>query len=321
LEVSKMEKKSGTKFVVKYGVSSATIYRGNTEALRIPPPNHPLYDATAPTEFDPIRVAAIDRDGKMSTPIEVYTAPDEGILWVLDGRGRFLDVQEVNRRRTAEGRELVEPLIVPFPGDEKAAVMRLREKNYHRRAPTPSGMALDLLAMRNAGHTWEACAAALHVVTDDAMQWGRRLMPLAFCIEEVRAAVDAGDVPRGAAKKFGGTALDGSKALGKKAQLELLDEYLTEDEGEEKPKKDAVTKVGMKARERAENALINGASAGLKGIDNVVARAVAATIARLNGDAEALAVWPNVAAIVDEAFKPLPVGRPKTKTNEEDASA
>lgn len=298
----------GEKFTEKYKVDTATIYKakGDTDALKIPGPGHVLYDPTAPKKFDPIRVKAIDRDGKMTTPIEVWTDPDSGTLWVLDGRGRTLDVREVNRRRAAEGRELVQPYIVPFSGDEAAAVARVREKNYHRRLPTVSGMAMDLLALRNHGCSWEACAEALHVEVDAPEQWGRKILPLAFCIPEVQAAVDAGEIPRGAARKFSGGKPDGSARLGDKEQEKLLAEML-----EKKPEKKGSTHIGAKGKERAAAALTNGASEGLRGIDQVVARAVAGTIARLAGDKDALKSWPKVAAILDEAVKPLPAGRPK----------
>lgn len=299
----------GEKFVEKYAVESATIYKdvGTLETLKVPPPNHPLYDPTAPTTFDPIRVDSIERDGRMTTPIEVFTDPDEGILWVLDGRGRFLDVKEVNRRRAAEGRELVKPYLVPFNGDEKAAVARVREKNYHRRAPTPSGMALDLLALRNAGHAWEACAKVLHVEVDDPEQWGRRLLPLAHCIPEVRAAIDAGRVSRGAARKFGGGALDGSEALGKKEQVALLAELL-EEKTAPKPKKAALS---TKQRENAKHALSNGKTSKLSASDRTVALIVAAALARVDGDERALKHWPEVDAIVAEALAAKKAGRPK----------
>ncbi len=293
-----MKKSGGEKFTDRYGVETAQAYKGDSEALKIPPATHFLYDPTAPTTFDPLRVEAIDRDGKMTTPIEVYTDPDTGTLWVLDGRGRTLDVREVNRRRRLDGRELVKPLLIPFNGDEKAAIARVREKNYHRRAPTSSGMALDLLALRNAGHTWEACAKTMHVETEDAEQWGRRLFPLAFCIEEVRVAIDAGTLPKGAAKKFGGTSLDGTKALGKKEQQKLLAEMLS-GEPEEKETKTVSTKTRRRAREALES------------FNTVASNIAAAVLARLDGDENALAKWPELESIFEEASKPQPAGRPK----------
>lgn len=303
-------KKSGLKFTEKYGVESATIYKGagDLESLQIPPKDHVLFDPTAPTTYDPIRVEAIDRDGHMTSPIEVWTDPDAGILWVLDGRGRTLDVTEVNRRRAKEGREPVKPYLVPFNGDEKAAVARVREKNYHRRAPTTSGLALDLHALRKAGHSWEACARVLHVETDDAEQWGRRILPLAFCVPEVREAVDSGKLSKGAAKKFGGGAADGEKALGKKEQIALLEAMNKEKVfSPAKPKA-----VPTKSRERVYAALTNGASEHLDEYNKIVAQAFAAGLAFTNGDTKALKAWPDVAAVIETAMKPLVRG-PKPK--------
>lgn len=301
-------KKSGEKFTEKYRVDSATIYKATkkTTTVRIPGPSHPLYDATAPTVFDPIRVEAIDRDGKMTTPIEVWTDPDDGVLWILDGRGRWLDVEEVNRRRAEQGRTLVTPHLTPFGGDEKAAIARVREKNYHRRMPTPSGMAMDLLALRNAGHSWEQCARILHVEITDPEQWGRRLVPLAFCLPEIRDAFDKGEINRNLAGRFGGSALDGSKALGRKEQLALFEQMTKKKE----PK--GWRAVPTWARQRAHEALQNGATEGLKNLDKLIAKAMAATMAWLEGDTSALNSYPAIEAIIVQATKPKTRG-PKRK--------
>lgn len=308
--MTKTKRKSGEKFTDKYDVETATIYKSSTMP-RIPPPGHFLYDPTAPTTFDPLMVAAIDRDGKMTTAIEAWTDPDDGILWSLDGRGRCLNVDEVNRRRAAEGKELVKAYIVPFHGDEKAAVARVREKNYHRRLPTPSGMALDILAMRNAGHTWDSCAAALHVATKDAEQWGRKLLPIAHCVPEVRAAIDAGEIAQGRAREFGGSAPDGSKALGKKEQLALLAEIREKSSAKIES---GVKPLPAKTRERVVAALSNGESAKLSASDAAAAKIAAAALAFAAGDVSALGPWPKVAQIAAEAMKPLQRGpKPKSK--------
>lgn len=304
---------AGEKFTKKYGVASAQVYRGDVELLKIPSPTHFLYDPTAPKTFDELRVRAIDRDGHMSDPIEIWTDPDTRTMWVLDGRGRRLDVAEVNRRRAEKELEPVLPLIVPFPGDEKAAVARLREKNYHRRQPTPSGMALDILALRKAGHSWEACVEALHVESADAEQWCKKLLPLAHCVDEVRAAFDRGDLARGLAHRFGGRAIDGSQKLGKREQLDLLAELT---EGRDK-KASAPRPVSPAARVRVVAALTNGGAAGMKRADADVARVVAAAFARVGGDARALDEWPAVAAVVEEHLKKTPKAvRASTKESE-----
>lgn len=308
----------GEKFTAKYGVSSATIYQdsSSTDALKIPPRGHPLYDSTSPTEFDEERVQVIDRDGTMTDPLEVWTDPDSGTLWVLDGRSRLLDVREVNRRRKERGAEkMVAAYIVPFnvPGaDEKRAIARVRERNYHRRVPKPSDMAVDLVALRNTGYSWEDCAKILHVDTKDAEQFCRKLLPLAYCIPDAQAAIDSGELPRSRAAKFGGTAPDGSKALGKREQATLLAELLATKPVTKKPKA-----LAPKVRERIIAALTNGASADLKVADSIVAKAVAAALLFHGGDLKALKAYPNVEAIVEEHMKPLPKGPKPTKVKKE----
>lgn len=306
----------GQKFVDKYqGLETANLYKdtGDFESVRIPGSDHFLYDPTAPTKFDELRVQQLDSDGHMTTPIEVWTDPDTGILWVLDGRGRFLDVQECNRRRAKEGRDLIKPYLVPFRGDEKQAVARVRIKNYHRRAPTVSGTAVDLKALRDAGWSWEECARQLHVDTKDAEQWGRKLMPLAFCIAPVREAIDKGDLPKSVAAKFGGTAIDGSKALGKKQQEMLLDVMLSS-KGNGKKEKQVKT-VAPKQRQRIREALSDVSVNRLRGNYPEIARAVAAAIAFVDGDAKALGAWPEVAELVAQALE-----KPKAEREQKEAA-
>lgn len=299
-----MTRKTGEKFTAKYGVATATIYRGTdqTASVRIPPPGHPLYDPSAPTVFDELRVQAIDRDGTMSDAIEVQSDPDAKILWIVDGRARWLDVEEANRRRAASTppREPVGPLIVPFDGDEKAAVLRIFEKNFHRRLPTPSSMALALQRLRKAGHSYEACANALHHQTDDPEQWVRKLLPIAYCIEEVRAAVDAGEFPRVTAMRFAGSAMDGSKALGPRAQKALLVEIRAARQG---ATGDRPATVPTKARERVRVAFGAGAAEHLGQEGHKQALLVAATLARIDGDPKALDAWPDLAGLFDEFAK------------------
>lgn len=298
----------GEKFGEKYGVEPAQIYKGDTEALQIPHAMHPLFDPTAPTTFDEIRVAAIDRDGTMTTPIEVWTDPDEGILWVLDGRGRALDVREVNRRRKERKCDPVKPYIVPFKGDEKAAIARVREKNYHRRLPTPSGMAVDLSRLRRAGYSWADCATILHKETDNAEKWGRKLIPLAYCIPEVQQAVDAGELPRLIAHRFGGGKTDGSAALSHKAQVALLAEVRKEATKRKEAIAERPKAIPPKARERVVQAFSNGALARFekKPDEQQVVRVIRATIDRLGGDTKALRHWPEVEAAFEEAIAPPP---------------
>lgn len=279
IKKAKEKRQKGVKFVEKYKVSTANIYKGDGEALKIPPPGHVLYDATAPTVFDELRVAVIDRDGKMTDPIEVWTDPDSGTLWVLDGRARLLDVREVNRRRKSRGCSPVEPYIVPFSGDEARAIARLREKNYHRRVPTLSAMAQDLLALRNAGYGWDKCAEILHHKTDDPEQWGRKILPIAFCIHDVQQAIDDGTISRSCARRLGGSKPDGLDRMGDKLQAAEL-AVMLEGKSERRPTGPVKGSLGAKARIRVRESLLNGAIDRADVESCRIAKIVAATIAR-----------------------------------------
>lgn len=309
-------KSRGEKFAPKYGVEEAHIYKFDPgpDKLRIPPRGHPLFDESAPTTFDELSVQEIDRTGTMTDPIEVWTDPDAKILWVVDGRRRLLDIREVNRRRADSGREPVKPLIVPFDKkEEREAVARIRVKNYYRRAPKLSGMALDIRDLRAQGWSWEDCAKKLHVESDDPEQWCKKRLPLAFCVPEVRAAFDAGEFPLSYAPQFGGRSVDGSAALGKKEQLALLEQKRAEKQvAKDAPKTPSVT---PKVRERIRHALSNGVSKTLCHQDQMFAEGIVAALSFVGGDTSAFKRWPDIDAAVREAI----LSRGKTESEETEA--
>lgn len=309
----KKKRSGGVKFTEKYGVEATQIYKGNTKAIKIPPRGHALYDETAPTTYDELRVQEIDQSGAMTTPIELWTDPDAGIAWIIDGRGRQLDVDEVNRRRAKDGRDPVQPYYVPFNGDEKAAVARVRIKNYHRRTPTPSGMAVDLHRLRQAGYSWEDCAKILHFESADPEQWGRKLIPLAHCIPEVREAIDKGLLPKTEARAFGGGKPDGSERLGNREQADLLKEKLAAKNGSSGARKVFIPSPGV--CKRAVEALTNTA----------VERAFAAGVAWSKlGSGEAMKAFlkdhPELVSILKSAIDP-PAPTKKKAVEKTDAAA
>lgn len=293
----------GEKFDTKYGVRAAQVYRGDPEKLRIPPPGHFLFDPDSPLVFDEIKVQQIDKDGHMTDAIEVWTDPDSKVLWVIDGRDRTLAVREVNRRRKIANREPVELLIKPCPKGttERDAIARISVKNLHRRVPRASTYAYHIRMQRKAGWSWEAIAQHLHITTDDAEQWCRKRLPLAYCEPEVVAAFDAGEFPLSAAPHFGGRNAEGEGALDREDQLALL----VQKRGERQASKDApaARPLPTKTRERVRAALLNGETANLTFQDKMIAQGVAAALAYAGGDASALDKWPDVAAIARDAAK------------------
>jgi hypothetical protein len=306
--MKKSEKKRttsrGPKFSEKYAVSAAQIYKGDPgpDKLVIPPKNHFLYDPSAPTVHDELRVQQIDADGEMTDAIEVWTDPDSDVLYVVDGRARLLDVRECNRRREAEGREPVQPSLRPISRkEEKDAVARLTIKNFHRRGPTLSAYALNIEINHRAGWSWDRIVQLLHVESEDPEQWCRKRLPLAFCVPEVREAFDSGEFPLGQARHFGGGAVDGSKALGKKEQLALLAQKRAEkQEASEAPKPKQVT---PKTRERIRAALSNGVRENLCHQDQMFVEGIVAALAFVDGDVSAFKQWPDINDAVSAVVK------------------
>jgi hypothetical protein len=289
--------KTGEKFGPKYGVKPTQIYEGDPgpDKLRIPPPGHFLYDPSSPMTHDELRVRQIDKDGHMNDALEVWTDPDSGVLWTIDGRGRLLDVREVNRRRKKDGRAPVKPRLAPLKMTEAEAIARISIKNTHRRQIPPSAYAFGIDSQRKAGWAWDKIAEHHHIESKAPEQWCRLRLPLAFCEPEVREAFDAGLLQLPRASKFGGREVDGSGALGRKEQLALLDESLAERAAPAEPLLKPLT---PKTRARIFTALTNGASEHLRSMDREVANAVAAALALIEGDADALSDWPEVAAVV-----------------------
>lgn len=300
----------GASFTEKYGVDDARIYKGDSDNLKIPPKGHPLFDSTSPTEFDPLIVAEIDKDGKMTTPIEVWTDADTGTLWVVDGRSRLLAVREVNRLRAKDGREEVKPLIVAFAGSEQEAATRLHVKNHHRRLPTPSQYAIGIRELRKLGWPWADCAVKLHYTEGEPEGWCKRTLPLAFCIEEVQDAVDTGKLRQSVATKFGGRALDGSEALSRKDQLELLKEMTAQKERGESAAGPKPVLPKVRARLRTALAAETDESSKL----------VLATLAFVDGDTSALKDYPNIGKLVIEALMPVAKEKPAKAPKEPKAA-
>lgn len=289
----------GEKFSEKYKVDSTQIYKCRPEQdnLRIPPLGHPLHDPSAPTVFSENMVREMDQSTKNNTvtsAVEVWTDPDTGVLWVIDGRDRLITAREVNRRRHSEKREPIMVQIVPFPGDEKEAVARIAVKNNLRRAPTPSSQAIYIKMLRDKGWPWEEVVQKLNVTSDNPEVWCRQRLPLAYCEKEVRDAFDTREFPLTMASQFGGRAPDGSGALGKKQQLELL-QRRRDERAQPKSKAKAVTPA---IRRRVVSAIESVDARGLTHRDQEAVKVLAAALRYVDGDTKALADWPDIQKLV-----------------------
>lgn len=299
----------GEKFTTKHDVAAAQIYTSDpgNEKLIIPPPDHFLFDKSSPTVVDEQKVRQIDEDGECSHVLEVWTDKNKKVMYVLDGRETLMTVREVNRRRVADNRKPILVHVKPVASTEKEAVAHMAVRNFHRRKPTPSAYAFHIRACRKYGHTWDKICDLLLIKSDDAEQWCKKRLPLAYAEPEVCQAFDAGELPLAHAPQFGGRAEDGSEAEGRDDQLGLLESLRAEKLADaDKPKG-----VAAAARKRVRQALLNGESTNLCHKDAAAAGVAAATIAYLDGDKRAFDEWPEVRAIMDKAAEK------KTKTKSE----
>lgn len=232
-ESDEKRRRGGKKFVDKYGVETAQIYKTKTttetsdlDKLVIPPPTHALYDPSGNTTFDPLRVKEIDKAGAFYGVIKIWTDPDTDTLYVIDGRGNVHDCREVNRRRKERGAAPISVRFMPVDCDIQKAREYVTMYNTHRKGPTPSFYGREIHAYKNLGYAWDRICELLHVESENPEQWCRLYYPLAWCVEEVQAAFDTHKLPVAKAKMFGGTAIDGSKRLGDNAQRDLLKKEL-----------------------------------------------------------------------------------------------
>lgn len=298
----------GLKFDAKYGVGQRQIYQCDPAKLVIPPPGHPLHDRDGHAAFVPRIVEEIDRDGEFAGTVTVWSDADESKLYVIDGRGTVLNVSEVNRRRVERGDEEIPINFFRFAGDLDRAVEHVRLRNFHRKRPTPSHIAREALELRRLGKTPGRICDILDVtpMPVDTERWFKTQIPLAWCVKEVADAIDAGKIPRGTARRFGGSKTDGSLRLGDEEQRRLLTAMLTgeEDGAREKPGRKAQTPRAI--RLEVASRLANGHATHL-GVDDLkIARAIAAAIRRLDGgERKALAYLPAIDAIFNAAEKEM----------------
>lgn len=290
-------KSRGKKFVSRYPVAASQIYKGDPgpDVLKIPGPDHWLFDPSSPTTFDEVKVRQIDTDGQCSQIIEVLSDTDTDTLWVVDGRETLQNVREVNRRRAKEKRKPVELRLATFKplagseSQERDVIAHLVVRNFHRRLPTPSSYALNILLLHRRGHTWEQICQLLHVESDDPKQWCGKRLPIAHCVPEVRAAFDSGELPLAKVWAFGGRAHDGSEALGKTDQLALLRQLREQHAAPSKRRP-----IAPSVRKKVAAALSNGETSNLCTRDAEAAKVFAAALVYAEtGDLKALAEWPG----------------------------
>ena len=288
-------KARGRGFDAKYGVEKFQSYKADPDVLNIPGPLHALYDPDGNTTFDEHRVREIDKDGVFTGTVIVWTDKDQNVLWVVEGRGNVFDVREVNRRRRERGDDIVMIKFQPLDAPLDRAVEHVVLRNFHRKQPQPAHYAREIVRLFRLGKPWARIAEMLHL--DENEHALRVRAALAYCNLAVIAAMEAGKVSYKKARRFGGKAIDGSEALGDAEQLALLADMTAEGAKSAKPRA-----VSRAVREKLAETLANGGAKHLKGPELTLARALAAYERRLNGEAGALAPWPEVAAIVDEVL-------------------
>lgn len=302
---AKSKKGASVKFIDKYGVKLATTYEGDPECICIPPPGHALHDPDGNTTFDEVRVQAIDKIGQCVRIITVWSDPDAGKLWCLAGRGNIHDVREVNRRRRERSDAPIPIGFTRFKGTLDDAVDFVAMENFRRKRPSPVHVAREIIRYAALGRSWARIAEILQLDGEDEKTLKRRA-PIAYCIPEVVDAIERKEIPLKKARLFGGRKVDGSQALGRDEQLQLLAEVrkVRGSRGEKRTAPAPRASFPRAARARAAEWLANGHARNLPRDLLPFARAIAAYERYVGGDDDgALNYLLPIKAIVDQAKK------------------
>lgn len=155
-------------------------------------------------------VQGIDDVGVLQ-PILVQKNPETGKTEVIVGRQRVKNCAEANRRRAARGEE---PRLVPAVArtyarhkpDAAADLMVI--ENEHRQADTPMVRAAKMARLRDMGRSDEQLARIFHCTP----QTVRATLALTTVTSAVAAAVDAGKITAGQARKLADLAPDDQRA-------------------------------------------------------------------------------------------------------------
>jgi len=286
----------------KYGA----VGRGDTlsflpETLKvITDPKHPLYDPRVERKPSEAMVLSILRDGIIE-PLVISRDGED--VYVTDGRQRRAATIEANKRRKQKG---LEPILCPCVwrnGPVKDREAKLFEisvsANELRAGDSPLERAQKMQRLEELGRDHESIAVTFGCTKQNV----RNLLALLDCAPAVQRAVEGG---------LSATVAGQLSKLPREEQVKQLEKMVkagvtkgaagskaATTKGEIKPKSRAVP---AKARERAREALSNGATGAFTFDGQIVAKAVAAAIARLDGDEDALNQWPEVAQLFEQAI-------------------
>lgn len=305
-KVEKVEKKArvrGPSTEERYGVERYQSYTSAPEnpKLQVPPKGNDLYAIKGHTTFDPLMVEEIDRDGPLArVTLMVWSDPDSGTLWIIEGRGNYFNALEVNRRRRERGDKTIVVFISNLPVSRERAVEYVRLMNHHREQVRLGLIASDAFVLWKRGTSFERIAEILHITDSERAneKWIRKAISLQHAIPEVVAAVEKGYVSLTKARRFGGKDLEGKERLSAAEQKKLLAEML------DKKGHRTVTSVPTPARRRFASVLSEDT---IDSFEDPKARTAARVLERAlvfldTGDMSALDAWPELQALATKVL-------------------
>lgn len=294
--------------------SYGAVGRGDTlnfkpETLKvITDPKHPLYDPRVERDPDEGMILSIMAEGIL---VPLIVSRDGDSVYITDGRQRWKAAIEANKRLKKEGGA---PVLLPCVwkrGDEKKLYEISVATNAIRSGDSPleSARKMQHLAKLN-GNDLDAVARAFGCTKATV----KNHLALLECAPIVQKAVEANKIPATVATKL--------SKMPREEQVSTLEKMVTAGatrgaaaQKAARGKADEESLVrGLTATERKKMraALSEEVFETLRGLDAIVAKAVAATLALVDGNTRALKAWPVVASIVSDAIAPKKsISKPK----------
>lgn len=284
--------------------SYGAVGRGDTlsfepEKLKVvTDPTHPLYDPRVERQPDEGMILSIMRNGIL-VPLVIYRDGED--VYVADGRQRRAAAIEANKRLTKEGGT---PVVLPCVwkrGDEKKLYEISVTTNAVRSGDSPLESARKMQHLANLnGNDLDAVAVAFGVTTATV----KNHLALLDCAPAVQKAVESNKIPATVATKLAKMPREEqTSTLEKMIESGATKGAAAQKAAKGKASDDSLVK-GLSAAQRKKMiaALLEGSFETLKGLEAIVAKAVAAALARVDGDTKPLKAWPGVAAIAEDAI-------------------
>jgi ParB family chromosome partitioning protein len=276
-------------------------------------PKHPLFDKRVEREPEESMIVSVMRNGVI-VPMVIHRDGED--VYVVDGRQRRAAAIEANKRLAKAGGELILCPCVWKRGDEAKLYEIAVTTNALRTGDSFLETAHKMQHLADLGRDEDLLAVAFGC----SVQTVKNHLAVLECAPAVQKWVEKG-----------GSAVIAAKLskLSKEEQVTTLEKMIAEGATKGAAADKAVKTKGKnvepkaktlsaKSRETIRTTFTNEFLKPLPAIDVIVAKAVSATLALVNGNKNALKEWPQVKALVEQVLAPKPKKEKKPKLTKEE---